>query len=34
MSDRTLPPEALDDWAAALREVLDLVDELPALGTF
>ncbi|HOY81384.1 MAG: molybdopterin-guanine dinucleotide biosynthesis protein MobA [Microbacteriaceae bacterium] len=29
MSDRTLPPEALDDWAAALREVLDLVDELP-----
>lgn len=29
MSDRTLPPEALDDWAAALREILMLDDDLP-----
>ena len=29
MSDRTLPPEALDDWAAALRAALALDDELP-----
>ncbi len=27
MSDRTLPPEALDAWAAALRERLGLADE-------
>lgn len=29
MSDRTLPPEALDEWAAALREALVLDDDLP-----
>ncbi len=30
MSERTLPPEALDEWAAALRELLGLgVDDLP-----
>ncbi len=29
MSDRTLPPEALDAWAAAVREKLALDHELP-----
>lgn len=30
MSDRTLPPEALDDWAAELRAELGLSpDDLP-----
>jgi len=30
VSDRTLPPEALDAWAAALRERFDLTaDDLP-----
>ncbi len=29
MSDRTLPPEALDTWAAAVREELGLADPLP-----
>ncbi|MFT4135848.1 DUF6457 domain-containing protein [Microbacterium sp.] len=29
MSDRTLPPEALDDWAAALQAELGLADPLP-----
>lgn len=31
MSDqpRTLPPEALDDWAEALRAGLELPDDLP-----
>lgn len=29
MSDRTLPPEALDDWAATLRQTLELDDDLP-----
>lgn len=30
MSDRTLPPEALDEWAAALRERFGLApDDLP-----
>lgn len=30
MSDRTLPPEALDAWAVALRERFDLTpDDLP-----
>lgn len=29
MSDRTLPPDALDDWAAVLRAVLALDDDLP-----
>jgi len=28
-SSRTLPPEALDAWAAALRVELGLPDELP-----
>ncbi len=27
MSDRTLPPEALDAWAAALRERFGLTDD-------
>lgn len=27
MNDRTLPPEALDEWAAALRERFDLTAE-------
>ncbi len=27
MSERTLPPEALDAWAAALRERFDLAPE-------
>ncbi len=27
MSDRTLPPEALDEWAAALRERFGLAPE-------
>ncbi len=27
MSDRTLPPEALDAWAAALRERFGLADD-------
>lgn len=27
MSDRTLPPEALDEWAAALRERFNLGPE-------
>ena len=26
-NDRTLPPEALDGWAAALRERFDLAEE-------
>ncbi|PRB01714.1 DUF6457 domain-containing protein [Microbacterium sp. MYb64] len=26
-NDRTLPPEALDDWAAELRERFDLAEE-------
>lgn len=29
MNDRTLPPEALDEWAAALRAELSLPDDLP-----
>ena len=29
MSDRTLPPDALDDWATVLRAVLALDDDLP-----
>ena len=30
MSERTLPPEALDEWAAALRERFNLgPDDLP-----
>lgn len=30
MSERTLPPEALDEWAAVLRERLGLsADDLP-----
>lgn len=29
MTDRTLPPESLDEWAAALRVELGLPDELP-----
>lgn len=27
MSDKHLPPEALDDWAAALRERFDLSED-------
>ena len=27
MSERTLPPEALNEWAAVLSEILDLGDE-------
>lgn len=27
MSEKTLPPEALDEWAAALRERFDLAPE-------
>ena len=27
MSDRTLPPEALDEWAAVLRERFDLAPD-------
>lgn len=29
MSDRTLPPEALDAWAAAVRDKLALDHDLP-----
>lgn len=29
MKDRTLPPEALDEWAAAVRLELGLPDDLP-----
>lgn len=32
MSDRTLPPEALDAWAAALRERFGLADEDLPIG--
>ncbi len=29
MNDRTLPPEALDEWSATLRKILELDDDLP-----
>lgn len=32
MNERTLPPEALDAWAAALRERFDLADEDLPIG--